>query len=58
MFLGKVKDGLTEANVKEYFESNFDCKCDTVDLIREKAESLPEGQEPKLRLEYLLLSRI
>ena len=49
IYIGKVREGLTEENVKEYFESNYACKCETVELIREKKDSVAEGEEPKLR---------
>ena len=44
IYLGGVKEGITEENVKEYFEANFTCKVENVDLIKNK-----EGEEPKLR---------
>ena len=47
--LGKVKEGVTEDQIKEYFESKYECKCESVELIKEKKEDTPEGQEPKLR---------
>ena len=49
VYLGQVKEGLTEEKVKEYFETNYECTCEAVDLVREKKDGLPEGQEPKLR---------
>ena len=45
IYLGKVREGITEENVKEYFEANYACKVENVDLIKNK-----EGEEPKLRL--------
>ena len=47
--VGKVKEGITEDQIKEYFESKYECKCETVELIKEKKEDMPEGQEPKLK---------
>jgi len=49
VYLGRVKEGITEENVKEYFEQNFPCTVESVELMRERAEGLPEGQEPRLR---------
>jgi len=44
IYLGKIREGITEENVKEYFEANYACKVENVDLIKNK-----EGEEPKLR---------
>ena len=48
IFLGGLKEGITKEIVKEYFEANFACKVESVDL----AETT-EGGERKLR--YCLL---
>lgn len=48
-FLGGIKEGITQDNVKEYFELNFPLNVESVDLIREKKDTVAEGQEPKLR---------
>jgi len=50
IYLGKVREGITEENVKEYFQSNYPCTVETVELIREKKdEAASEGTEAKLR---------
>ena len=49
MFLGGLNRNTTEDTIKRYFEQNFDCVVDSVDLIYEKRDQLQPGQEPKPR---------
>ena len=49
IFLSGLKEGITDENAKEYFEANFTCKVENVELATN-----PEGEEPKLRYELLL----
>jgi RNA recognition motif-containing protein len=49
MFLGGLNRNTTEDTIKSYFENNFDCVVDSVDLIYEKRDNLQPGQEPKPR---------
>ena len=49
MFLGGLNRNTTEDTIKRYFETNFDCVVDSVDLIYEKRDMLQPGQEPKPR---------
>ena len=49
MFLGGLNRNTSEDTIKRYFETNFDCVVDSVDLIYEKRDMLQPGQEPKPR---------
>ena len=55
MFLGGLNRNTTEDTIKRYFETNFDCVVDSVDLIYEKRDMLQPGQEPKPRFALLAL---
>jgi len=49
MFIGGLGQDLCEEQIKSYFEDNFSCVVEVVDLIREKKDSVPQGQTPRLR---------
>jgi len=49
MFIGGLGQDLCEDQIKSYFEDNFSCAVEVVDLIKEKKDSVPQGQTPRLR---------
>ena len=55
IFLGGLNRSTTEDTIKKYFEDNFDCQVESVDLIYEKRDMLQPGQEPKPRFVALIL---
>jgi len=50
IFIGGLNRELTnEDSIKSFFEQEYNCTVSEVNLIREKREDTPEGQEPRLR---------
>ena len=49
MFIGGLLKSTTDENVKSYFETNFNCTVDNVELIYEKRDQIAPGQEPRPR---------
>jgi len=49
MFIGGLLKSTTEETVKSYFENKFNCTVDSVELVYEKRDQIPPGQEPKPR---------
>ena len=55
IFLGGLSRNSSEDSIKDYFESNFSCSVDSVNIIYEKEEMCEPGQKPKPRLVLDLL---
>ena len=49
MFVGGLDRSTREDAIKTYFEQSFNCTVDSVDLIYEKKDQVPAGQEPRPR---------
>ena len=49
MFIGGLLKSTTEETVKSYFEGKFNCTVESVELIYEKRDQIPPGQEPRPR---------
>merc|ERR1719265_2563470 len=49
MFIGGLSKSSNEDSIKQYFEENFSCSVDSVDLIYEKRDQVPAGETPKPR---------
>jgi len=49
IFLGGLSRNSSEDSIKGYFESNFNCSVDSVNIIYEKEEMCEPGQKPKPR---------
>ena len=49
MFLGGLNRNTNEEQIKEYFETKFNCQVESVDLIYEKKDQVEPGREPQRR---------
>jgi len=49
MFIGGLLKSTTEDTLKSYFENKFNCAVESVELVYEKRDQIPPGQEPKPR---------
>lgn len=49
MFVGGLSQGSTEESIKQFFEGQFSCQVESVDIIYQKKDQLGPGQEPRPR---------